>query len=88
MIVVNIDNIVVASAPLITIVNEQGEAELMKVHTSDGGFYYVGTQDRSTYRIIDGLDGVVGQTYNTITGELNPVIISNGVTQSYGATAS
>ena len=53
MILVNNDNIVIASAELIERVDTQDESGLIKVHTDDGGFYYIGTTDRYTYQIIN-----------------------------------
>lgn len=51
-IVIDVNNKVFAWGDEITRVDAQGETNLIKVE-KDGGFFYIGTQDRDLYQIID-----------------------------------
>lgn len=55
MIVVDNNNIVIASSPFIQRCDDNGEYGIIKVWF-DQGFYYIGTQDRDTYQIIDDIE--------------------------------
>ena len=57
MIVIDTTKFVVGSAPLIFRVDAEGEIGLIKVDldpTYELDFYYIGTEDRDLYEIIDG----------------------------------
>jgi hypothetical protein len=56
MIVVNLEGIIMGEAPEIIRVNTQGEENLIKVNVNPNeefGYYYIGTDDRDDYSIID-----------------------------------
>lgn len=59
MIVVDLENNVLGSAPEITRVNVSGEEGLIKVNMNpeqEFGFFYIGTQDRDLYTIYEDTD--------------------------------
>jgi len=76
MIVVNNEDLVIGYGESIEIVDAQGEENLIKV-TIGGGFYYIGTDDRDTYQIlnIDTPDNTKQWKY--IDGEFEEVIFEN-----------
>jgi hypothetical protein len=56
MIVITKDGYVIGEGQEITIVNTQGEENLIKVNVNpdeEYGFWYIGTEDRDTYQILD-----------------------------------
>jgi hypothetical protein len=56
MIVITKDGYVIGEGQEITIVNAQGEENLIKVNVNpdeEYGFWYIGTEDRDTYQILD-----------------------------------
>lgn len=58
MIVIDTNNIVLGSGPLIERVNAQGEENLIKVcrtEETDRDFFYIGTDDRDQYTILEDL---------------------------------
>jgi hypothetical protein len=59
MIVIDTNNFVVGSAPLITRVDVDDQIGLIKVdldETFELDFFYIGTEDRDLYQIIDGIE--------------------------------
>lgn len=56
MIVINLEGVVIGEAPEITRVNAQGEQNLIKVNVypdQEYGYFYIGTDDRDEYEILD-----------------------------------
>lgn len=73
MIVVDNNNIVIASSPLIQRCDDNGEYGIIKVWF-DQEFYYIGTQDRDTYQIVDGIDADMTKKWSYSDGVLSEII--------------
>tara|TARA_R110000823_G_scaffold234380_1_gene360598 strand:+ start:353 stop:616 length:264 start_codon:yes stop_codon:yes gene_type:complete len=76
MIVIDTHNYVVGSAPLIYRVDAEDQIGLIKVdldETYELDFYYIGTEDRDLYEIIDGTQVPdPNQNYYYVNGEYIP----------------
>jgi hypothetical protein len=77
MIVVNKESLVLGEAPEITRVDAQGEENLIKVNIhpdQEYGFYYIGTDDRDEYLIIDVDSPNPDKQWKYIDGEFEEII--------------
>lgn len=70
MILINNDNIVLASSTIIERVDAQDEIGLIKVGQEP--FYYIGTDDRNSYRIIQNVTAPDSNVYQFINNEFIP----------------
>ncbi len=73
MILINNDNVVLASSNIIERVDAQDEIGLIKV--GDDSFYYIGTDDRNTYRIIENVTAPDSNEYQWINNQFVPYTI-------------
>jgi hypothetical protein len=76
MIVVNNEDVVIGYGESIEIVDAQGEENLIKV-TINGGFYYIGTDDREFYQIIDIDTPDNTKTWKYIDGQFEEIIFED-----------
>lgn len=73
MIVVDNNNKVIASSELIQRCDDNGEYGIIKVWIGQS-FYYIGTQDRDTYQIIDGIDVDITKQWEFINGNVIEIV--------------
>lgn len=73
MIVVDNNGKIVASSELIQRCDDNGEYGIIKVWIGQS-FYYIGTQDRDTYQIIDGVDVDMSKSWEFVNGSPVEVI--------------
>lgn len=73
MIVVDNNGKIIASSQLIQRCDDNGEYGIIKVWI-DQSFYYIGTQDRDTYQIIDGIDVDMSRNWEFVNGSAVEVI--------------
>jgi hypothetical protein len=77
MIVINLEGVVVGEAPEITRVNAQGEENLIKVNIhpeQEYGYFYIGTDDRDEYEILDLNTPDSTKVWRYVDGEFEEVI--------------
>jgi hypothetical protein len=77
MIVVNLEGLILGEAPEITRVNAQGEENLIKVNVypeEEYGFYYIGTDDRDSYQILDLNTPDPNKYWNYVDGEFIEIV--------------
>lgn len=77
MIVINLEGLVVGEAPQITRVDAQGEENLIKVNVhpeQEYGYFYIGTDDRDEYEILDINTPDSTKVWRYVDGEFEEVI--------------
>lgn len=83
MIAIDLENFVQGSGELIEWIDNGDEKDLLKVWTSveNNSFWFIGTEDRETYQIIDGVEVPNNNNHwYYINGEFVPFVAPVGPT--------